>query len=202
MSKKNETIVNVNNQVANYDQAHTAARSTKVATSTMNQARKSFGGIQNEPITIGRDESKKKVYSTVGSFMETVGCPYVRGQVSLSAIKGAWADFLKDKDGHLLVCKNVVQRTKIGKQSYVLYRKGEDGKMKAASVYEPAPVRDNGWDPYRICEGLAQSKFIEETKASCEKSKKEFETLQANGELYVHDELTGEYVTVVLRQAA
>ena len=202
MSKKNESIVNVNNQVANYAQGHTAARSTKVATSSLNQAKKALGGIQNEPIVIGKDENKKKVYSTVGSFLQTCGCPYVNGQVPLSGIKSAWADFLKDKEGSLLICKNVVQRTKIGKQTYMLYRKDEEGKYKAVSIYQPSPVRDNGWDPYRICEGLAQSKFIDETIAACEASKLEFETLRENGGLYVHDSLTGEYLPISLRQAA
>ena len=199
MKTNNETIVNVNNIVANYKQAHTGARSIKVATSTLNQARKALGGIATEPIAIDRDENKKKVYTTVGSFMETVGCPYAGGQVTLAAIKQAWADYLKDKDGAMLLCKNVVQRTKVGKTSYILYRKDEDGKMKTVSIYQPAPVRDNGWDPYRIVEGLAQSKFIAETIAKCEASKAEFEKLNAEGGLFVHDELTGEYVPVTIK---
>ena len=202
MSKKNETIVNVNNQVANYAQAHTGARSIKVATSTLNQARKALGGIQNEPIAFGRDENRKKVYTTVGSFMEVCGCPYVSGQVTLSAIRAAWAPYLMNSEGAMLVCKNVVQRTKVGKQTYVLYRRDEEGKYKAASIYQPAPVRENGWDPYRICEGLAQSKFIEETIAACEASKAEFERLRTAGELYVYDALTDNYVAIELREAA
>ena len=199
MKTNNNSTVNVNNQVANYAQAHTGARSIKVATSTLNQARKALGGIAKEPIVIGKDENKKKVYSTTGAFMETVGCPYKGGQVTLASIKQAWADYLKDKDGNMLLCKNVVQRTKVGKQSYVLYRKEEDGKFKSVSIYQPAPVRENGWDPYRICEGLAQSKFIEETIAMCEKSKSAFEELNAIGGLFVHDELTGEYVAVTVK---
>lgn len=199
MKTNNNSVVNVNNIVANYQQAHTGARSIKVATSTLNQARKALGGIAQEPIAIDRDENKKKVYTTVGSFMETVGCPYAGGQVTLASIKQAWADYLKDKDGAMLLCKNVVQRTKVGKTSYVLYRKDEDGKFKAVSIYQPAPVRDNGWDPYRIVEGLAQSHFIEETIAKCEASKAEFEKLNAEGGLYVHDELTEEYVTVTIK---
>ena len=199
MKTNNNSIVNVNNQVANYAQGHTAARSTKVATSSLNQAKKALGGIQNEPIVIGKDENKKKVYTTVGSFMETVGCPYSGGQVSLASIKQAWADYLKDENGSMLLCKNVVQRTKIGKQSYVLYRVDEEGKYKAVSIYQPSPVRDNGWDPYRICEGLAQSKFIDEVRATCEASQKAFDELNANNGLFVHDALTGEYVPVTVK---
>lgn len=202
MTKKNETIVNVNNQVANLEQGMTASRSTKNATSTLNQARKSLGGIQNEPITIGRDEQKKKVYSTVGSFMETMGCPYVNGQVTLAAIKAAVHDYLCGKEGELQVCKNVVQRTKVGKQSYVLYRKNEKGEFKAVTIYQPAPVREQGWSPYLICVLLAQSHFIEETIAACDASKAEFERLRDAGELYVHDELTDSYVSIALREAA
>lgn len=202
MATKNETIVNVNNQVANLEQGMTASRSTKNATSTLNQSRKALGGIQNEPITIGRDEQKKKVYSTVGSFLGEMGCPYVNGQVSLAAIKAAVADYLRDKEGALQICKNVMQRTKIGKQTYLLYRKTENGEFKAVSVYQPAPVRDNGWSPYLICVMLAQSHFIGETKAACEASKAEFERLRDAGELYVHDDLTGNYVPVALREAA
>ena len=123
MSKKNETIVNVNNQVTNLEQGMTGARSTKNVTSTLNQSRKSLSGIQNEPITIGRDAEKKRVYSTVGALMETCGCPYVNGQVPLSSIKAAVADYLRGKEGELQICKNVVQRAKVGKQNYVLYRK-------------------------------------------------------------------------------
>ena len=195
----NQVNVNVNNLVANYQQAHTSARSIKVAASTLNQARKALGGIANEAIVIGRNDKKEKIYTKVSTFMETVGCPYKGGQVPLSSIKNAWADYLKDKDGNLMVCKNVVQRTKIGKMSYTLYCKGEDDKFKAVTIYQPAPVRDNGWDPYKICEGLAQSKFIDEVSETCEKSKKDFDELNANGGLYVHDTITNEYVPVTVK---
>ena len=194
--KKNNEIVNVINVVTNYKQAHAGARSIKFVASTLNQARKALGGIADEPIAIGKNAKGEKVYTTVGSFMETVGCPYTKGQVTLAAIKKAWAPYLKDKEGSLLMCKNVNKRVKIGKTTFLLYRKDENGDYKTVSVYQPAPVRDNGWDPYRICDGLAQSKFIDETKADCEASMAEYEALKANHGLYVHDPLTDKYVPV------
>lgn len=199
MSTNKNNAVNVNNFVNNYAQAHTGARSIKVAAGSINQARKALGGIGNEAIVIGKNEKKEKVYSTVSKFMEAVGIPYGNGQVSLASIKEAWADYLKDKDGNLLICRAVNQRVKIGKQNYILYRKDEEGKFRAASIYQPAPVGDHSWDPYRICEGLAQSKFIDEVQATCEASKAEFEQLKADGALYVHDALTDEYVSVKVK---
>ena len=197
MTKKSSTpIVSVNNQVVNYQQAHAGARSIKVAAGTLNQARKSLGGIADEPIAIGRDSKRNKVYTTVGSFMASVGCPYEKGQVALSAIKSAWADYLKDSEGRMLLCRNVNQRIKIGKQNYLLYHADENGKMKPVSVYQPTPVRDNGWDPYRICEGLAQSKFIDETIVACTLSMGEFERMRQSHELFVLDSLTGDYIPV------
>lgn len=199
--KTNNSIqsVNVNNVVANFEQGMTAARSTKYASASINQARKALGGIQNEAIVIGKNDEKKKIYTTIGSFLSSVGCPYSGGQVALSAIKAAVADYLKDKDGNMQICKNVVQRTKVGKSTYVLYRKDENGKFKSVSIYQPAPVRDNGWDPYKICVMLVQSKFIDDTIAMCEASKAEFDKLNAEGGLYVHDELTDEYVPVTIK---
>ena len=194
-----KNAVNVNNAVTNYAQAHAGARSIKVTCGSMNQARKALGGIGSEAIVIGKNDKKEKVYTTVSTFMETMGIPYANGQVQLAAIKAAWASYLKDEKGNLLICRNVNQRVKIGKQNYVLYRKDEEGKFKAASIYMPAPVGDNSWDPYRICEGLAQSKFIDEVKATCEASKAEFEQLKADGALYVHDALTDDYVPVKVK---
>lgn len=199
MKTTKNNAVNVNNQVANYAQAHTGARSIKVATSTLNQARKALGGISTEAIVIGKNDKREKVYTTVGSFMESVGCPYSEGQVSLASIRDAWAPYLKNEEGSMLICKNVVQRVKVGKSTYVLYRKDDKGAYKAVSIYMPAPVRDNGWDPYRICEGLAQSKFIDEVIATCEASKAEFDRLNAEGELFVHDALTDEYVPMKVK---
>lgn len=201
--KKNNEIVNVNintnSIVSNYKQAHNAARNIKVAASTLNQARKALSGIQNEPIMIGRDENKQKLYSTVASFMDVVGCPYKRGQVSLSAILDAWADFLKDEEKSPMLCKNVSMRVKIGKTTYRLYTKDEDGKFHPVSVYKPATVPTTGWDPYKICEGLAQSKFAEETMDACEKSKAAYEQLKKDGNLYVHDTLTDKYIAVKVK---
>lgn len=198
-NKVNNQTVNVNNIVANIEQGMTAARSTKVAASTINQARKALAGIQNEAIVIGKNDEKKKIYSTVGSLMETVGCPYTGGQITLAAIKAAVADYLRDKDGNMQVCKNVVQRTKIGKQSYVLYREDENGDYKTVSIYQPAPVRDNAWDPYKICVMLVQSHWLDETIAKCEASQAEFDELKKNGGLFVKDELTNSYVPVTVK---
>lgn len=192
-TKNNYSEVNVN-MVANYAQAHTGAGSMRKVTGTLNQARKSLGGIGNEAIVIGRNEKKEKIYTTVAKFMESVEIPYGNGQVLLASIKKAWNHYLCDKEGNLMLCKKVIQRAKIGKQSYVLYRQDEDGEYKAVSIYQPAAVRDTGWTPYLICEGLAQSKFIDEVKATCEKSQADFDELKDNGGLYVHDSLTGEYV--------
>ena len=193
---KNSVAVNVNNSVINYAQAHMGARSIKVKCGSMNQARKALGGIGNEPIVIGKNDKKEKIYTTVGAFMGVVGIPYSNGQVQLASIKAAWDAYLKDDKDNLLLCRNVNQRVKIGKQNYLLYRQDAEGKYKPASIYMPAPVGDNSWDPYRICEGLAQSKFIDEVKATCEASKAEFDELKANGALFVHDALIDKYVPV------
>ena len=200
MATKNVTNpVNVNNIVANLEQGLIGARSTKQATSTLNQSRKALGGIQNEAIVIGKNDEKKKIYSTVGSLMATVGCPYSGGQVSLASIKAAVPDYLKDNEGRLSICKNVVQRVKVGKQTYALYRKDENGEFKSVSIYQPAPVRDNSWSPYLICVMLVQGHFLEETIARVDKSKADYEALKSAGNLYVHDNLTNEYVPVTVK---
>lgn len=196
MKTNSNSTVNVN-MVANYAQAHTGARSMRTVTGTLNQARKSLGGIGNEVIVIGRNEKKEKIYTTVAKFMESVGIPYGRGQVQLASIKAKWNGFLKDEEGRLMTCKKVIQRVKIGKQNYILYRQDENGAFKTVSIYKPAAVRDTSWTPYIICEGLAESAFIEEVKATCEKSQSEFDELKANGGLYVHDSLTNEYIPFV-----
>ena len=195
----NQQAVNVNNVVANFEQGMTAARSTKQATGSINQARKGLGGIQSEAIVIGKNAEGKKIYSTVGSLLSTVGCPYSGGQVSLAAIKKACADYLKDSEGAMRICRNVVQRVKVGKTSYTLYRKDENGKFKSVTIYQPAKVNDHRWDSYKIVVMLVQSHWLDDTIAMCEKSKAEFENLKATNGLYVHDELTDEYVPYTVK---
>ena len=192
MTNKKQTIVS--ETVTTYGQAHTGARSMRSVTGTISQASKALGGIGSETITIGRTENKEKIVTTVENFFASLDIPYGGGRVIFGSIRTKWNPYLINEEGGFMLCKSVVQRTKIGKQSYVLYRKDADGKYKAVSVYQPTAVRETGWTPYLICEGLAQSKFIEETKAQVEASKAEFERMSSAGELYVHDELTGDYV--------
>lgn len=190
---KNSVItVNVN-EVVNYAMAHAGAKAMKLASQSINQARKSMGGISKETLYLGKDANGEKMYTTVDLFLSSVGCPLVGGQVPLSAIKSAWSDLLKSKDGNLMICGNIPQRVKIGKKSYRLYVRNADGEYKALSTWGPREVGDNKWDAYKICEGLAQSKFEEETRATIEKSK---EDARSWGHYYVENELTGEYVEV------
>ncbi len=193
MKTNNNSTVNVN-EVANYAQAHTGARSMRAVTSTISQAAKSLGGIGDEVITIGRTDSKEKIVTTVVNFFGSLDIPYGNGRVIFASIRAKWNPYLVGEKGEFMICKNVIQRVKINKQSYVLYRMTEKGDYKAVSLYQPAIVRETAWTPYLICEGLAQSKFIDEVKTTVDASKAEFENLKANGGLYVHDALTNEYV--------
>lgn len=193
--KNQNSIKNVNvNEVANYAQAHTGARSMRQVTGTISQAAKSLGGIPDEVITIGRTDSKEKIVTTVSNFFASLDIPYGNGRVIFGSIRAKYNPYLVGEKGEFMICKNVIQRVKIGKQSYVLYRLNEKGEYKAVSIYQPAIVRETGWTPYLICEGLAQSKFIDEVKTLVDASKADFDTLKANGGLYVHDSLTDEYV--------
>jgi len=191
---KTNSVIAVNmNGVNNLAQAQTGARSIQKSSQTLNQARKSMGGISGEPVYIGRDENKTKLYTTVAQFMESVGCPLsAGGQVLLASIKNATADYLKDKEGRLMVCGNIPIRVKIGKKSYRVYV-NINGDYKALSWWGPKPVSDTGWNARKIVEMLAQSKFLDETKAAVEKSRAEAKDF---GEYYVEDELTGKYVKV------
>ncbi len=193
MKTNNNSTVNVNT-VANYAQAHNGARSMRQVTGTISQAAKVLGGCGGETITIGKNDKKEKITITVEDFFKSLNLPYGGGRVVFASIKKAWSDYLTDKEGNFMICKNVIQRAKIGKQSYVLYRKDEKGEMKAVSIYQPAVVRSTGWTGCLICEGVAQSKFIDEVKAICEESQAEFDNLKATGGLYVPDSLTDEYV--------
>ena len=195
----NNQAVNVNNVVATIEQGMIAARNTKIATGSINQARKGLGGIQDEAICIGKNDKGEKIYTTIGKFLATVGCPYVGGQVSLVSIRKACADYLKDSEGAMQICRNVVQRTKVGKTSYVLYRQDENGKFRPVSIYQPAKVNDHGWDSYKIVVMLVQSHWLDKTIEKCDQSKADYEALKANGGLYVHDELTDEYVPVTIK---
>lgn len=193
MKTNNNSTVNVNT-VANYAQAHTGARNMRQVTGTISQAAKALGGIGSELITIGKGDNKEKITIKVEDFFKSMDLAYGGGRVVFTSIKKAYAPELVDKDGNFMLYKNVIQRVKIGKQSYVLYRQDEKGEMKAVSIYQPAVVRSSGWTPTLICEGIAQSKFIGEVKAIGEKSQSDFDELKANGMLYVHDSLTDEYV--------
>lgn len=198
MAKKENAVIGENNQtqIVNYQQAHAGARSIKMAASTLNQARKALSGIENESIVIGRNTDKEKLYTTIGSFMSAVGCPYVKGQVSLKSILDTWAPFLKDDKGNPMLCRNVTKRVRVGKSTYPLYHEDDKGHMKLVQVYEPAPVSETGWDPYKICEGLAQSKFLDETVAMYTESLADYERMKKNHDFYVKDALTGGYLPV------
>lgn len=174
-------------------QGQKGSRSMQQASQTLNQARKSMGGISKQVLALGKDENGNKLFIKVETFMESVGCPLgTGGQVSLASIKDAWADFLKDSEGRMLLCASVPQRVKIDKQSYRLHAL-KDGKYVPLSTWEPVEVKDNGWNAFKICYGLAQSKFAEETMELVKKSREEFEAVEA---YYVEDKLTGEFVQV------
>jgi len=190
-SKNNSVSVNT---VANYAQAHAGARSMRAVTGTISQAAKALGGIGNELITIGKNGNKEKLTISVKEFFESLNMPYGNGRIMFQSINARWEANLRDKEDNFMICKNVIQRVKIGKQRYALYTPNEEGEFKTVSVYEPAVVRSTGWTPYLICEGIAQSAFYEEVAQACEESKREFNELKENGLLYVHDSLTDEYV--------
>lgn len=197
MATKNYSSVSVNT-VNNLSAATTGARGMQKLAQTLNQARKSIGGISNELVGVGKDDNGNKMFITVSNFMASVGCPLsAGGQVLLADIKKACADFLKDDEGRMMVCTGIPVRTKIGKKSYRVYVK-KDGDFKALSVYGPAPVKDNSWNARKIVEMLAQSKFGEETRAKIEESRAE---AKGYGEYFVEDELTGEYVPVTVQFA-
>lgn len=193
MANNAKNQVNVNS-VANYAQAHAGARSMRQVTGTISQAAKVLGGCGSELITIGKNENKEKITISVENFFKSLELPYGGGRVVFGSIKKAWNPALIDKDGNFMLCKNVIQRAKINKQSYVLYAQNEKGEFKAVSIYQPAVVRSTGWTGTLICEGVAQSKFYDEVKATCEKSQADFDELKAQGLLFVHDALTNEYV--------
>jgi len=193
MKTNNNSTVNVNT-VANYAQAHTGARSMRNVTGTISQAAKALGGIGDELITIGKGDNKEKITIKVADFFASMDLSYGGGRVVFASIKKAYAAELVDKDGNFMLYKNVIQRVKIGKQNYVLYTLNDKGEYKAASIYQPAVVRSTGWTPTLICEGIAQSKFIDEVRTIGEKSQADFDALKAAGALYVHDSLTDEYV--------
>ncbi len=179
--------------VENLGQALTGARSIQKASQTINQARKSMGGISGETVYVGKDADGTRRYTTVAQFMASVGCPLsTGGQVLLANIKAGVAPFMLDKEGRMQVCGAIPVRVKIRKKSYRVYvSDGTD--YKALSTWGPKPVSDNGWNARKIVEMLAQSRFEEETKSWIEESRKE---AKEYGEYYVHDELTGKYVPV------
>lgn len=199
--KTNSKIQTVNvNTVANYNEAHAISIGMRKKTGTISQQAKALGGIGEEEIevTIGKGEERKKIRIKVVDFFAAINLPYGNGRVVFSSINARWDSYLRDKEGTFMVCKEVIQRIKVGKQNYILYRdvvdaKGEH-KFKAATIYEPAVVRETSWTTTLICDGLSQSTFIDEVKAKVAESTAEFETLKATDQLYVHDSLTDSYV--------
>ena len=195
MKTNNNSTVNVNS-VANYAQAHTGARNMRDAAGTISQACKSLSGIGDVVINIGRTPSKEKIMIAVKDYFKSLDIPYGNGRVIYSQVNALYNPYLVNEKGEYMLCKNVTQRVKIGKQSYILYRQdpNDSTKMKAVQLYQPAAMRANGWTYTQVCEALSQNKFIDEVKAMVDASKAEFDTLKANGGLYVHDALTNEYV--------
>lgn len=198
---KNAKIQTVNvNTVANYNEAHAFSIGMKKKTGTISQQAKALGGIGEETIeiTMGKGAERKKVAIKVVDFFAAINAPYGRGRIVFGTINARWDSYLRDKEGTFMVCKDVIQRVKIGKQNYILYHEVVDSKgerkMKAATIYEPAPVRETSWTTTLICDGLSQSAFIDEVKANVAASKAAFEVMKATDELYVHDSLTDTYV--------
>lgn len=199
--KTNSKIQTVNvNTVANYAEAHAFSMGIRKKTGTISQQSAALSGIPEETIevTMGKGAERKKIAIKVADFFPAIGCAYGDRRVIFRSVNSKWADYLRDSEGTFCVCKEVVQRIKIGKQNFILYRvvtdsKGET-KYKAATIYQPAAVREGSWTTTLICEGLSQSHFLDEVKAEVEKSMANYETLKANDELYVHDALTDTYV--------
>ena len=199
--KTNAKIQTVNvNTVANFNEAHAFSMGIRKKTGTISQQAKALGGIGEETIEVamGKGADRKKVAIKVVDFFAAIGASYGGGRIIFGTINARWDAYLRDKEGTFMVCKDVIQRIKVGKQNYILYREVVDSKgerkMKAATIYEPAIVRETSWTTTLICEGLSQSFFIDEVKARVEESKAAFETLKTNDELYVHDALTDTYV--------
>ena len=199
--KTNSKIQTVNvNTVKNYAEAKAFSIGMKKKTGTISQQSAALSGIGEETIevTMGKGAERKKVAIKVVDFFASINAPYGDRRVIFRTVNSRWADYLRDKEGTFCVCKEVPQRTKIGKQNYILYREVTDSngetKYKAATIYQPAPVREGSWTTTHICDGLSQSFFIDEVKAEVEKSMAAFEAMKTNDELYVHDALTDTYV--------
>lgn len=198
---KTNKIQTVNvNTVANYAEAHAFSMGIRKKTGTISQQSAALSGIPEETIevTMGKGAERKKIAIKVAEFFKAIGCAYGDRRVIFRSVNSKWADYLRDSEGTFCVCKEVVQRIKIGKQNFILYRQITDSKgetkYKAATIYQPAAVREGSWTTTLICEGLSQSHFLDEVKAEVEKSMAAYETLKANDELYVHDALTDCYV--------
>ena len=197
-NSKSQTV-NVNT-VANYAEAHAFSMGIRKKTGTISQQSAALSGIPEETIevTMGKGAERKKIAIKVVDFFPAIGCAYGDRRVIFRSVNSKWADYLRDSEGTFCVCKDVVQRIKIGKQNFILYRQITDSKgetkYKAATIYQPAAVREGSWTTTLICEGLSQSHFLDEVKAEVEKSMASYETLKANDELYVHDALTDTYV--------
>ncbi len=199
--KTNSKIQTVNvNTVANYAEAHAFSMGIRKKTGTISQQSAALSGIGEETIevTMGKGAERKKVAIKVVDFFASINASYGDRRVIFRTVNSRWADYLRDKEGTFCVCKEVPQRIKVGKQNYILYREVTDSKgetkFKAATIYQPAPVRESSWTTTLICDGLSQSFFIDEVKAEVEKSMAAFEAMKTNDELYVHDALTDTYV--------
>lgn len=199
--KTNSKIQTVNvNTVKNYAEAKAFSIGMKKKTGTISQQSAALSGIGEETIevTMGKGAERKKVAIKVVDFFASINASYGDRRVIFRTVNSRWADYLRDKEGTFCVCKEVPQRIKVGKQNYILYREVTDSKgetkFKAATIYQPAPVREGSWTTTLICDGLSQSFFIDEVKAEVEKSMAAFEAMKTNDELYVHDALTDTYV--------
>lgn len=199
--KTNSKIQTVNvNTVANYAEAHAFSMGIRKKTGTISQQSAALSGIGEETIevTMGKGAERKKVAIKIVDFFASINASYGDRRVIFRTVNSRWADYLRDKEGTFCVCKEVPQRIKVCKQNYILYREVTDSKgetkFKAATIYQPAAVRESSWTTTLICDGLSQSFFIDDVKADVEKSKAAFETMKANDELYVHDALTDTYV--------
>lgn len=186
--KKSVELVN---SVNNYFEAQSASKASRALTGRLDNARRALSGLAKEVITF-KDADKKAHSMTMASFMAQVGCPYANGHITLRAIMEVWAK--KDSEtGHLQICKNVVQKVKIGKTNYSLYKQNEDGTYETVKLFVPVTVRPTGWNPTLIVQGLAQSHFEEEIDCMIAKSREDYNAIE---KFYVKDELTGAFVEV------
>ena len=145
--KTNSKIQTVNvNTVANYAEAHAFSMGIRKVTGTISQQCGALSGIPEETIeiTMGKGAERRKVSIKVVDFFGSIDAPYGDRRVIFRTVNSRWADYLRNAEGTFMVCKEVIQRIKVGKQNYVLYRKDEEGKYHILGYgYDPAarPLR-------------------------------------------------------------